>query len=122
MIQAELSRPSFDQLVASLSSKLNAAVATFAPADALAMWRRVRELGKGLAAGVRLRVKLAESPASGMSSDNPSTLLIARETISTEAGLRPSASAFSRITPLSGVERTSTRLMPHSTGRLFARM
>src|SRR5712691_2409630 len=104
MIQAEPSRPSFDQLVASLSSKLNAAVATFAPADALAMRRGVRELSRVLAAGVGPRVKLAERPASGMSSDKPSTLLTACETISTAAGLRPSASAFRRITPLSRVE------------------
>src|SRR2546426_523995 len=105
MIQAEPGRPSFDQLVASLSSKLNATVATFAPADALAMCRGVRKLSKVLAAGVGPRLKLAERPASGMSSDNPPTPLTARETISTDAVFRSSASAFRRITPLFRVER-----------------
>src|SRR5207245_4325330 len=107
---------------ASLSSKLNVALATFAPADALTMRIGIREVSRGLAAGVGPRLKLAGRSALGMSNDNPSTLFTAREAISTAAGFRPSASALGRVTPLSGVERTSTRLMPHSTGRLFARM
>src|SRR6266516_7196523 len=107
MIQAEPGWPSFDQLVASLSSKLNAAVVTFAPADALTMRMGIREVSRSLAAGVGPRVKLAGRRALGMSSDNPSTLLSGCETISTEAGFRPSASAIRRITALSRVERTS---------------
>ena len=69
-------------------------------------------MAKDALAGVGPRSRLEGSPASGISSDNPPATFKGREMISTEAGLSPSAVAFSKTLPASGVERMMTRLTP----------